>query len=77
MKKTSEMSNGEFLKYLDEYAHPLAGVFAIDAIMKSCTDVIANQEENKRLREKRSIIAPDAWINCAKDLKKELTNRHK
>jgi len=75
MKKTNKMSNGEFLRYLDNFAHPLAGIFIIEAISRACKDVMDNQDEIME-EERRSIIAPAAWIECAKTLKEELHKRH-
>ena len=74
--KMSALTTQQFLVHLCDYSHPLASIFITEWISRGCKDVIENKEE--LLKEeigKRSIISPEAWVECAEVLKKALEDR--
>ena len=66
--KGNKMTNDKFIKSLSA-AHPLAEIFIIDAIYK-----LAQVAAKERLPEDH-IIHPDAWQQCAVNLKTIIQNR--
>ena len=67
-------SNVEALSRIMEYSRQgaLMQAFVIDALEKRSEFILANEADVRSAMD-GSIISPEAWINCAKELKRELT----
>lgn len=66
-------TNIQALTRIMEFARsgPLMQVFILDQLGKSCDYLIKN-EEKVRVALEGSMVHPDSWMACAKELKQEL-----
>ena len=73
--KMSSLTVPQFLTHLCEYGHPLSAIFIMEWITRGYRDVIENEEE-LITRNKRSVVCPEAWVECAKELEKAMKEKN-
>ena len=75
--KMSALTITQFFTHLCNYRHPLASMFIMEWLSRGCRDVIKNKEEILKDTHPRSIVSPEAWVECAESLKKAMEERQK
>ena len=74
--KMSALTIRQFLGHLCDYRHPLTSMFIMEWLNRGCLDVIKNKEEILKDTHPRSIVSPEAWVECAETLKKAMEERN-